>query len=383
MNLLSRASLFALGPLVSHACRAVGVAAVGDGALAVSRFVADRVSDQSLRVVEALAAASERAWRSLEVALAGESLATALDRAEDRALREQVRLFVLKAQLDGRADPDPDFAPRCLAELRVARDRGATTGGVDPDSFGDLTRFADPAGLLAAEWKVADDLAGELGAGGFPTLAVLVALRPPGDPAAVPLLAATVRHHFQRVIENDQKLFQGLAFAQLERIGRSQEQGAAKLAEQLARIEGRLGELHSTLAPKPPEPVVHPREMARPVVPEGQSNGVVAVSPDGAVAACGSPYDGKVRVIDAATGKELRRLAGHASWVTCVAFSPDSKRIASGGRDGAVKLWELATGRLVRTVALARTVPAVLVFGPTGRALTATGEDGSERTWFV
>src|SRR5215210_6078268 len=128
MNVLSRVSLFALGPLVSGACRAVGVAAVGEGVAAVSRFLKDRFSDQSLRVVAALADASERAWRTLELALAGESLATAADRADDRAFREEVRLFLLHAQLDGRAAIDRDLVPRCLAELRAARAAGLLAG---------------------------------------------------------------------------------------------------------------------------------------------------------------------------------------------------------------------------------------------------------------
>lgn len=88
MNVLSRVSLFALGPLVGTALRAVGVAAASETAAAVTRFLAARLADQSLRVTSALAAASDSAWRTLELALAGESLATALDRADDRAFRE-------------------------------------------------------------------------------------------------------------------------------------------------------------------------------------------------------------------------------------------------------------------------------------------------------
>ncbi|WP_341768774.1 hypothetical protein, partial [Escherichia coli] len=160
--------------------------------------------------------------------------------------------FVLNAQFDGRAAADHDFVSRCLAELQAVRSGGALAGAVEPAKLGDLTRFADPAGLLAAEWKVADELAADLRTGGFPTLAVLLTLRPAGDPNAVPLLAVAVRHHFRRTIEEDPKLFQGLAFAQLERIGKAQEQGTAQLAEQLARIEGRLGQLHATMAMPPP-----------------------------------------------------------------------------------------------------------------------------------
>ncbi|MFO0825540.1 MAG: hypothetical protein U0792_20870 [Gemmataceae bacterium] len=211
---------------------------------------------------------------------------------------------------------------------------------------------------------------------------MLLTLRPASDPNALPLLAVAVQHHFRRTIEDDPKLFQGLAFAQLERIGKAQEQGTAQLAEQLARIEGRLGQLHATLGTQPVAEVP-PREMARPVVPEDQTNGPVAVSPDGKIAVCGSPYDGKLRVFDVASGKELRRLAGHASWVTCVAFTPDGRRVISGGRDGAVKVWELATGRMLRTFTHPKTVPATVALSPDGKKATATGEDGTVRVWNV
>src|SRR4051794_13365523 len=74
VNIFSRMSLFALAPLVSGACRAVGQSVLADGASSVVRFFTDRLSDGSLRVVAALADASDRAWRTLEIALAGESL---------------------------------------------------------------------------------------------------------------------------------------------------------------------------------------------------------------------------------------------------------------------------------------------------------------------
>src|SRR4051794_16386713 len=128
MNVLSRVSLFALGPLVGTACRTVGMAAISEGAAAVTKFLIARLTDQSLRVTEALAGASEQAWRTLELALAGESVLTLTDRAEDKAFREQVRLFLLNAQFDGRATADRDFTSRCLEELRAARSEGVLGG---------------------------------------------------------------------------------------------------------------------------------------------------------------------------------------------------------------------------------------------------------------
>jgi hypothetical protein len=44
-------------------------------------------------------------------------------------------------------------------------------------------------------------------------------------------------------------------------------------------------------------------------------------------------------------GKDILTLAGHTAYVTCVAFSPDGKRIVSGSLDGAVKVWDAVNGR--------------------------------------
>src|SRR5262249_14408818 len=50
------------------------------------------------------------------------------------------------------------------------------------------------------------------------------------------------------------------------------------------------------------------------------------------------------------TGRELRRLKGHAEMVESVAFSPDGKRLASGSWDGDIRLWDPATGEELRVI---------------------------------
>src|SRR5262249_16871837 len=68
-----------------------------------------------------------------------------------------------------------------------------------------------------------------------------------------------------------------------------------------------------------------------------------AFSPDGMRLATSAATSGNVLIWDPRTGNELCRLKGHSSLVVSVAFSPDSKRIATAGEE--VKLWDVATGK--------------------------------------
>src|SRR5947209_14100421 len=60
----------------------------------------------------------------------------------------------------------------------------------------------------------------------------------------------------------------------------------------------------------------------------------VCVSADGKRLLSAS-YDTTVRVWDVESGKELKRIQAHQPAAKCAAFSPDGKRIVSGGDDGA------------------------------------------------
>ena len=74
----------------------------------------------------------------------------------------------------------------------------------------------------------------------------------------------------------------------------------------------------------------------------------VAFSADGKYALSGST-DGNVRLWDVQTGAKLKQFAGHSDEVTAVAFSPDGRRVLSGG-DASTRLWDAATGEEIATL---------------------------------
>jgi WD40 repeat protein/serine/threonine protein kinase len=96
----------------------------------------------------------------------------------------------------------------------------------------------------------------------------------------------------------------------------------------------------------------------------------VAVSPDGERIASGS-QDGIIKIWDAKTGQELRRIPAHKNHVRSIAFSPDGLSLASGSWDETVKIWDAQTGQARRTLKGHHVKVWSVAFSPDGKLLAS------------
>jgi WD40 repeat protein len=94
------------------------------------------------------------------------------------------------------------------------------------------------------------------------------------------------------------------------------------------------------------------------------------------------PADCVVRLYDVATGQQVRKLEGHKNPVWCAAFTPDSRRVVSGGMDGTVRLWDAASGQELRRVELPGKPHVIcLAVSRDGRHVLTGDEQSRLRLW--
>jgi WD40 repeat protein len=92
---------------------------------------------------------------------------------------------------------------------------------------------------------------------------------------------------------------------------------------------------------------------------------------------------GKVQVWDMATATALGPPLPPRVAVTAVAFHPDGRTIAAGGRDGDVRFWDGPTGKSLGPPLIHSGAVRTVAFDKTGQRLAVAGADGTIRVWPV
>jgi len=106
----------------------------------------------------------------------------------------------------------------------------------------------------------------------------------------------------------------------------------------------------------------------------------VTFSPDGKKLATGGD-EHTVSLWDTATGQEIVAFKGHGGAFYSGAFSPDGQRLATGSADHTAKLWDVATGQELCTLKGHGAEVMSVAFSPDGRILATGGYDGFVKLW--
>jgi WD40 repeat protein len=111
----------------------------------------------------------------------------------------------------------------------------------------------------------------------------------------------------------------------------------------------------------------------------------VAFSPDGrrVISGGSSAQEQNLKLWDTASGKPVRTFKGHSGEVRSVAFTQDGRSILSGGADQTLKLWDAATGKLIRTFAGHSGMVTSLAVSSDGRKMVSASTDATVRFWWI
>ncbi|OAQ24648.1 WD40 repeat-like protein [Linnemannia elongata AG-77] len=107
----------------------------------------------------------------------------------------------------------------------------------------------------------------------------------------------------------------------------------------------------------------------------------LAISPDGLRIASVGTDNRVVTVCDIGTGQADVVLRGHTEQVKTIAFSADSRWIATGSDDTTVRLWDARSGNLDRTLESHTYFVGNLAFSSDSRRIVSGGMDGTIQAW--
>ena len=89
----------------------------------------------------------------------------------------------------------------------------------------------------------------------------------------------------------------------------------------------------------------------------------------------------RLRLWDAATGKEIAVLRGHDDQVRRAAFSRDGKRVVTASHDRTARVWDAATGQAIAVLRGHDGEVTSAAFSPDGARVVTASEDRTARVW--
>jgi WD40 repeat protein len=123
-----------------------------------------------------------------------------------------------------------------------------------------------------------------------------------------------------------------------------------------------------------------------PVAAAAEKSNPVVIRPDAVKLAAGDPLSILTLVSNPAPLPGVRswtiETARHRGWLYAMAMSPDGQQFATGGVDGMVRIWDVESGKLIRVLVGHNSYVFGLAWSPDGNTLASTGSfDGSVRLW--
>ena len=112
---------------------------------------------------------------------------------------------------------------------------------------------------------------------------------------------------------------------------------------------------------------------------KGWISGDIAYSPNGRQFAVASSVG--IWIYDANTFSEVSLLTGHTGAVSSIAFSPNGRRLVSGGHDSTVRVWHVYTGQLLHTLEEHTDKVLSVAFSPDGKIFASSDVNDTIQLW--
>jgi WD40 repeat protein/tRNA A-37 threonylcarbamoyl transferase component Bud32 len=117
----------------------------------------------------------------------------------------------------------------------------------------------------------------------------------------------------------------------------------------------------------------------REIPDQGIQHGLLAFAPDSSTVFA-IMFD-RMIAFDLQSNRAVRTWKLHGESIHCIAISPDSRYLASGGDDGQIRLWRTSDGEPLGAWNAQSSAITAMAFSPSAASLATGAQDGSLRVW--